>query len=119
MLSSESTLEKPDVRVCTLADILKKVFAKNIITIDKNGNKVSFEIDIGCSRSIKEYQDMSAHNTQICIIVLCVYSSLTFRALGTLAEICHSPSAPIPSISSTQSRFSLFLSPLLCACRSR
>ena len=72
MLSSESTLEKPDVRVCTLADILKKVFAKNIITIDKNGNKVSFAIDIGRLRSIKEYQDMSALKTQIFIFVLCI-----------------------------------------------
>jgi len=40
VLSSESTLEKPAVRVCTLADIQKKVLGRNIITMDKNGNKV-------------------------------------------------------------------------------
>ncbi|GAX85054.1 hypothetical protein CEUSTIGMA_g12474.t1 [Chlamydomonas eustigma] len=40
VLSSESTLEKPDIRVCTLPDITRKVLGRNIITMDRNGNKV-------------------------------------------------------------------------------
>ncbi len=40
VLTSESTLEKPDIRVCRLTDMQRKVFSRNIITTDRSGNKV-------------------------------------------------------------------------------
>ena len=56
VLSSESTLEKPDVRICTLADMQKKVLSRNMITLDKNGSKVGggrgAQRDPGCVKSV-------------------------------------------------------------------
>ena len=43
VLTSESTLERPDVRVCTLPDIKNKIMSKKIVANDRNGNTVRGE----------------------------------------------------------------------------